>query len=71
MIEIYKIMRGTDRVDIKNLYSRVEISNTKRYCYKVSGECLMEMCGAIFMTRCGDPEPIAKGCGGGRYGGGI
>jgi len=38
LIEVYKIMRGMDRVNSQMLFPRVEESSTRRHKFKVCGE---------------------------------
>jgi len=37
LIEVYKIMRSTDRADGQNLFPRAEMSNTRVHALKVRG----------------------------------
>ena len=37
MLDVYKIMRGTDRVDSQKLFPRVEESITRGHRFKVRG----------------------------------
>ena len=38
LIEVYKIMRGIDRVNSWKLFLRAELTITRGYMFKVSGE---------------------------------
>lgn len=51
LIEVYKIMRSIYRVDSQNIYSRVEMFNTKGHSFMVGGGSLMEMCKADILYR--------------------
>jgi len=52
LIEVYKIMRGMDRVDKEQLLPLVEWSVTRRHRFKVRGRRLREgMCRKTFLPR--------------------
>ena len=50
MIEVYKIMRGMDRVDSQKLFPRVEESITRGIGLRCEGQGLKEMYEASFFN---------------------
>ena len=51
LIEVYKIMRGMDRVDSQELFPRVEESITRGIGLRCEGQVLKEMYEADFLYR--------------------
>ena len=51
LIEVYKIMRGMDRVDCQKLFPRAEESITRGHRFKVRGARFKEMYKASFFTQ--------------------
>jgi len=65
LIEVYKIMRGIDRVDSQTLFPRVVTSRTRGHRFKVRGEKFRgEVRGRFFYTEGGEcVECTARGGG--------
>ena len=51
LIEVYKIMRGIDKVDSQYLFPKVGESKTRGHRFKVRGERYKRVRGAIFSHR--------------------
>ena len=51
LMEVYKLMRGMDRVDSQKIFPRVEESITRGHRLKVRGQGLKEMYEASFLHR--------------------
>ena len=69
LIEIYKILRGMDRVDSQKLFSRVEESITRGHRFKVRGARFKgDVRGRFFTESSGCLELVAGGDSGSGHG---